>query len=62
MLTSQEKEKIIFDLKKVETVKQAFDYINTNFEIENCNIGFVAKPLFIEGLIKSINLLNPKKR
>jgi len=62
MLTNTEKEKIITDLKKVETVKQAFDYINANYEIENCNLGFVSKPLFIEGLIKSINLLNPKKR
>ena len=36
--TNTEKEKIITDLKKVETVKQVFDYINSNFEIENCNL------------------------
>jgi hypothetical protein len=62
MLTPAQKNKIIEDCKKLETVKQAFDYMNSEFEIENCTLGYVAKPLFIEGLIKSINLLNPKKR
>jgi predicted transcriptional regulator len=62
MLLPAEKNKIIEDTKQMKTVKEVFDYLNAKFETENTTIGMVAKPLFVDGLIKCINLLNPKKR
>ena len=62
MLTSEEKQQVIQDLKKCETAKQVFDYMNAKYKTEECTLSMITKPLMIEGAIKSINLLNPKKR
>jgi hypothetical protein len=62
MLTPSEKEKLISDLKKCETMAQVQDYLTKNFDLQNCTLGMVSKPLIIEGTIKMINLLNAKKK
>jgi len=62
MLTSEEKLKVMTDLKKCDNMKQVLDYVMLNYQIENCDLSMITKPIIIEGMIKTINLLNAKRR
>jgi hypothetical protein len=54
------------DLKDVEillgnckTVQQMFDVLQRKFDLHRCEPGMISKPLFIKGIIKGIQLVNP---
>jgi len=62
MLTSEEKLNVMTYLKKCDNMKQVLDYVTKHYQIENCDLSMITKPIIIEGMIKTINLLNAKRR
>lgn len=61
MLNSKEKIAITEQLKKCKTAGEAFTWLATNYDLDGVVLGTISKPLLIDGLIKAINLTNPKK-
>lgn len=62
MLSPQELKNIETVLKSCKNVQQMFEVLEKNFDLENCEPGAIAKPAFITGILKGIQMLNPKKR
>lgn len=62
MITPDEKIKLENRLKACETVKDIFDVVEHMYDIKSCKLGVLTKPEFIKGIIKAINLTNPKRR
>lgn len=45
-------------LNKCETVSEMFALLNDTFEL-NTKVGMMSKPLFVGGVIKGIEMINP---
>jgi hypothetical protein len=39
-----------------------FNFLKSYFDLDNCKLGSIVKPLFIKGIITGIQLINPKKK
>ncbi len=47
-------------LKDCKNVQEMFIVLSKKFDLESCQPGAIAKPQFISGIIKGIQMLNPK--
>lgn len=49
-------------LKDCKTVAEVFQKLAKIYDLDNAQLGNITRPLFIEGAIKGVALINPKKR
>jgi len=57
-MTPQQKELIRRDLAKCNTPGEIFEYLQKTFDLSK-PLGSIAKPLFVDGIMKGILMLNP---
>jgi hypothetical protein len=62
MISVQEKKDLKTALDKCNNINEMFDLLSAVFDLDNAKLNFVTKPLFIEGILKGIDLANPNKR
>jgi hypothetical protein len=60
MLSSNEKKILSDNLKDCKNVQEMFNLLSNTFDLRGCEPGAIAKPLFISGILKGIDLVNPK--
>jgi hypothetical protein len=56
------KEQFERQLNTCKNLREIFETCNTWYEIENCKLGIVSKPLIVKGIISALTILNPKER
>lgn len=62
MLNQQEKNQIRADLSKYDNIGDMFTYLNSKYDLSRAKLGFLTKPKYIDGVITSIEILNPPKK
>lgn len=62
MLSKNEKEILTKLLSKCENVQEMFDMLSKAYDFKSCHPGAIAKPIFISGIIKGIDLVNPNAK
>ncbi len=61
-MLSSERDNLRKVLKNCKTVAEVFKVLDDLYELENAQLGNITRPLFIEGAIKGVALISPKKR
>lgn len=60
MLTPHEKKVVMDGLKECKNVAEMFTLLSNTFDLRACEPGAISKPVFIQAMMKGIDLLNPK--
>jgi hypothetical protein len=47
-------------LNSCETIGDMLKVLQLRYDLHNCKVGFLSKPLVVNGLISSFKMLNPK--
>lgn len=64
-MTQEEKdlyEDMMDEIDQAETVQEVFDIVSDYYDLENCELGTLSKPMFVKGLQKAIAMLKPEFR
>lgn len=62
MLTPSEKIDLKAKLSKTSTVGEALKMLGDLYDLDNARLNAITKDLYIDGIIKAVNLINPKKK
>lgn len=62
MISIQEKNELKAKLLRCSTVQEVFDILENIYDLDNAKLGPLTKSLFVDGAIKGIIMMNPKKR
>lgn len=62
MLSQQEKQRIKSDLSQYDNIGDMFVYLERNYDLKQAKIGFLTKPLYIDGVIKALEMFKPPKK
>jgi hypothetical protein len=60
MINPKDLDNIHNKLNDCNTAKEMFDVLHNYFDLQNCRIGSVIKPMFIKGIITGLKLISPK--
>ena len=60
MLNQNQKAILHKGLSECKSVQEMFNLLSNTFDLKECKPGAVSKPLFIMGILKGIDLVDPK--
>jgi hypothetical protein len=62
MINPKDLEKINEELNECETAGQMFKVLQSYFDLDNCKIGSIIKPMFIKGILTGLKLISPNRK
>jgi hypothetical protein len=60
MLSNGQKKILSDNLSECKNVQEMFNLLSNTFDLKGCSPGMISKPVFISGILKGIDLVDPK--